>query len=217
MTIRACFHCVMRILVSVTASNILFQTTTDKPVYLPHLHHPSSACKLKCTKVWTPGSNRASYRPSRSPYTSQVVIVWQENWWHSLVHRFSHSECHDNIVIPFLYLELKKPCRQWKLQLGLHHLIWHKDIYKWPWGKQTFTRQHSMLDHQDLYEFTWMPFGLSNAGASFCHLMEMCLEDQQYLTFLFYLDDICTFGSSSIDMRCWTGLDWCSSTLKISI
>ena len=43
-----------------------------------------------------------------------------------------------------------------------------------------------------------MPFGLSNAGASFCPLMEMCLGDQQYLTLLFYLDDICIF-SSSID------------------
>ena len=47
-----------------------------------------------------------------------------------------------------------------------------------------------------LYEFTRMPFGLSNVGASFCHLMEMCLGDQQYLTLLFYLDDICIFSSS---------------------
>ena len=51
-----------------------------------------------------------------------------------------------------------------------------------------------------LYEFTQMPFGLSNAGASFCHLMEMCLGDQQYLTLLFYLDDICIFGSSIDEM-----------------
>ena len=41
-----------------------------------------------------------------------------------------------------------------------------------------------------------MPFGLSKAGASFCHLMEMCLGDQQYLMLLFYLDDICVFSSS---------------------
>ena len=51
-----------------------------------------------------------------------------------------------------------------------------------------------------LYEFTCMPFGLSNVAASFCHLMEMCLGDQQYLTLLFYLDDICVFSSSIDEM-----------------
>ena len=51
-----------------------------------------------------------------------------------------------------------------------------------------------------LYEFTHMPFGLSNVGASFCHLMEMCLGDQQYLTLLFYLDNICVFSSSISEM-----------------
>ena len=51
-----------------------------------------------------------------------------------------------------------------------------------------------------LYEFTHMPFRLSNVGASFCCLMEMCLGDQQYLTLLFYLDDICIFSSSVDEM-----------------
>ena len=51
-----------------------------------------------------------------------------------------------------------------------------------------------------LYKFTHMPFGLSNVGASFCHLMEMCLGDQQYLMLLFYLDDICVFSSSIDEM-----------------
>ena len=51
-----------------------------------------------------------------------------------------------------------------------------------------------------LYEFTHMPFSLSNVGASFCHLMEMCLGDQQYLTLLFYLNDICVFSSSIDEM-----------------
>ena len=51
-----------------------------------------------------------------------------------------------------------------------------------------------------LYEFTCMLFGLTNAGASFCHLMEMCIMDQQYITLLFYLDDICVFAETADQM-----------------
>ena len=53
--------------------------------------------------------------------------------------------------------------------------------------KKTAFRAGSM----GLYEFTHMPFGLSNVGSSFCHLMEQCLQDQQFVTLLLYLDDIC--------------------------
>ena len=45
-----------------------------------------------------------------------------------------------------------------------------------------------------LYEFTHRPFGLSNAGSSFCRLMEQCLGDQQFVTLLLYLDNICIFA-----------------------
>ena len=46
-----------------------------------------------------------------------------------------------------------------------------------------------------------MPFGFlkskwhmsSNTGSSFCCLMEQCLGDQQFVTLLLYLDDICIF------------------------
>ena len=44
-----------------------------------------------------------------------------------------------------------------------------------------------------LYEFTHMPFRLSNSGSSFCHLIEMCLGDQPFVTLLLYLDHICIF------------------------
>ena len=57
-----------------------------------------------------------------------------------------------------------------------------------------------------LYEFTNMPFGLSNMSASFCHLIEMCLGDQQYITLLFYLDDICVFSSTVDKMLDHIGL-----------
>ena len=51
-----------------------------------------------------------------------------------------------------------------------------------------------------------MPFGLSNMGASFCLLMEMCLGDQQYITLLFYLNDICVFSSTGNEMLDRVGL-----------
>ena len=51
-----------------------------------------------------------------------------------------------------------------------------------------------------LFEFTRMPFGLTNAGASFCRLMVMVIGDQQFVTLLFYLDDICIFANSADQM-----------------
>ena len=51
-----------------------------------------------------------------------------------------------------------------------------------------------------LFEFMRMPFGLTNAGASFCHLMEMVIGNQQFVTLLFYLDDICFFANLADQM-----------------
>ena len=45
-----------------------------------------------------------------------------------------------------------------------------------------------------LYKFTHMPFGLSNAGSSFSHLMEQCLGSQQFVTLFLYLNDTCIFA-----------------------
>ena len=56
--------------------------------------------------------------------------------------------------------------------------------------KKTAFRAGSM----GLYEFTCMPSGLSNAGSSFCHLMEQCLGDQQFVILLLYLNNICIFA-----------------------
>ena len=96
--------------------------------------------------------------------------------------------------MPFHYLELTKPCRlstvvtvffSFDLAQGYLQLVMDEsDI------KKTAFRAGSM----GLYEFTRMPFGLSNAGSSFCCLMEQCLGDQQFVTLLLYLDDICIFA-----------------------
>ena len=47
-----------------------------------------------------------------------------------------------------------------------------------------------------VYEFTQMPFGLSNSGSSFWHLMEMCLCNLHFVTFLLYLSAVCVFATS---------------------
>ena len=62
------------------------------------------------------------------------------------------------------------------------------------------------LGSSGLYEFTCIPFGLSNVGASFFDLMEMCLGDQQYITLLFYLNNICVFSSTVNEMLDRVGL-----------
>ena len=78
------------------------------------------------------------------------------------------------------------------LQLAMDEVDIHKTVFR--------------AGSSGLYKFTCMPFGLSNAGASFCWLMEMCLGDQQYITLLFYLDDICVFSSMADEMLDCVGL-----------
>ena len=51
-----------------------------------------------------------------------------------------------------------------------------------------------------LYEFTRMTFGLSNVGASFCHLMEMCLGDNS-ISHSCFISTTSVF-SAALSMRC---------------
>ena len=70
--------------------------------------------------------------------------------------------------------------------------------------KKTAFRVSSM----GLYEFTHMSFGPSNAGSSFCCLMEQCLGDQQFVTLLLFLDNICIFAPTIDDMLDKTELEF---------
>ena len=100
----------------------------------------------------------------------------------------------------FLYQELRKPYKQLNQLCGLPHLIWYKGTFNWQWMRLTSIKQHSVQARLVSMSLLTCHSVLSNAGASFCHLMEMCLGDQQYLTLLFYLDDIYVFSSSIDEM-----------------
>ena len=173
-------------------------TTTDKPVYLPHRTIPVQlqAEVRKCLDTWL---KQGIIRPSRSPYASQVVIVRKKSGEIRLCIDFRALNAitiRDSFPLPRIEEALQAvkaavwftsfDLAQGYLQLAMDEADIHKTAFR--------------AGSSGLYEFTRMPFGLSNAGASFCRLMEMCLGDQQYLTLLFYLDDICVFSSSVDEM-----------------
>ena len=172
--------------------------TIDKPVCLVHHTIPpqlqGEVCK--CLGTWL---QQGIIRPSQSPYTSQVVIVHKKTGEIHLCmdyHKLNSITVRGAFPLPRIDEALQAvhssnwfssfDLAQGYLQLAMEE----SDI------KKTAFRAGSM----GLYEFTHMPFRLSDAGSSFCHLMEQCLGDQQFVTLLLYLDDICIFAPTIDEM-----------------
>ena len=173
-------------------------TTSDRPVYLLHCTIPSQLLGevRKCFDTWL---RQGIIRPSQSPYASQVVIVQKKSGEILLCmdyQKLNSIMVRDAFPLPRIDKALQAVhSSNWfssfDLVQGYLQLVMEEsDI------KKTAFRASSM----GLYEFTRMPFGLSNAGSSFCHLMEQCLGDQQFVTLLLYLDDICIFAPTINDM-----------------
>ena len=99
-----------------------------------------------------------------------------------------------------LYLVLRKPYKQLKSAMWFTSFDLAQGYLQLAMDEADIHKTAFCAGSSGLYEFTHMPFGLSNVGASFCRLMEMCLGDQQYLMLLFYLHDICVFSSSIDEM-----------------
>ena len=167
-------------------------TSTDKPVYLPHRTIPRQLQGEvhECLNTWL---CQGIIRPSNSPYASQVVLVRKKTGEIRICvdyRKLNSITIRDAFPLPRIdeALQVVHNCNvftsfdlaQGYLQLAMAE----EDI------KKTAFRAGS----SGLYEFTRMPFGLSNAGSSFCRLMEQCLGDQQFVTLLLYLDDICIFA-----------------------
>ena len=98
----------------------------------------------------------------------------------------------------FHYPELMKPCRLFTAAIGSCHSC--QGYLQLAMEEGDIKKTAFRAGSTDLYEFTHMPFRLSNAGSSFCHLMELCLGDQQFVTLFLYLDDICIFAPTIDEM-----------------
>ncbi|CAF1330915.1 unnamed protein product [Rotaria sp. Silwood1] len=57
-------------------------------------------------------------------------------------------------------------------------------------------REAAFITHRGLYEFLVMPFGLSNAPATFQRLMDLILAGIKWQSCLVYIDDIVVFSST---------------------
>ena len=173
-------------------------TTTNKPVYLPHWQIPVQLQSevRKCLNNWL---KQGIICPSKSPYTSQVVIVRNKTGEIRLCVNFRKLNAisvHNSFPLPHVEEALQAvQAAVWFSSFDLAQGYLQMAMEEEDIEKNTFCAGSS-----GLYEFTRMPFGLTNVGASFCRLMEMCIGDQQYVMLLFYLDDICIFMETADQM-----------------
>ena len=173
-------------------------TTTDKPVYLPHRQIPVQLQQevRKCLESWL---KQGIIRPSKSPYASQVVIVRKKSGEIRLCvdfRKLNAISIRDSFPLPRIEEALQAvQAAVWFTSFDLAQGYLQMAMEEADIPKTAFCAGSS-----GLFEFTRMPFGLTNAGASFCRLMEMVIGDQQFVTLLFYLDNICIFANSADQM-----------------
>ena len=174
-------------------------TTTDRPVYLPHRQIPIQLQSevRKCLEGWL---KAGIICPSKSPYASQVVIVRKKTGEIRLCvdfRKLNAISIRDSFPLPRIEeaLQAVQAAMWWFTSFDLAQGYLQMAMEEEDMKKTAFRAGSS-----GLYEFMRMPFGLTNAGTSFCRLMEMCIGDQQYVTLLFYLDDICVFAETADQM-----------------
>ena len=173
-------------------------TTTNKLVYLPHRQIPVQLQSevRKCLDNWL---KQGIIRLSKSPYISQVVIVHKKTGEIRLCVEFRKLNAisiHDSFPLPHVEEALQ----------AIQAAVWFSSFdlaqgyLQMAMEEEDIEKTAFRAGSSGLYEFTRMPFGLTNMGASFCRLMEMCIGDQQYVMLLFYLDDICIFAETAYQM-----------------
>ena len=173
-------------------------TTTDKPVYLPHRQIPVQLQSevRKCLDNWL---KQGIIRLSKSPNASQVVIIRKKTGEIRLFvdfRKLNAISIRDSFPLPRVEEALQAvQAAVWFSSFDLSQGYLQMAMEEEDIEKTAFRAGSS-----GLYEFTCMPFGLTNVGVSFCRLMEMCIGDQQYVTLLFYLDDICIFAETADQM-----------------
>ena len=173
-------------------------TTTDKPVYWLHQQAPvqSQSKVWKCLDNWL---KQGIIRPSKSPYASQVVIVHKKTSKIRLCVDFrilNTISIHNSFQLP----HVKEALQAIQAAVWFSSFDLAQEYLQMAMEEEDILKTMFHTGSSGLYEFTRMLFGLTNTGMSFCRVMEKCTGDQQYVTLLFYLDDICIFAETADQM-----------------
>ena len=89
-----------------------------------------------------------------------------------------------------------KPCRLSIAAIGLQHLTSLRGISSWLWRRMTLREPLIEPDRQASMSLLACLLDYQMQAVAFFCLMEQCLGDQQTVTLLLYLDDICIFAPS---------------------
>ena len=134
-------------------------------------------------------------RPSKSPYSSNVVIVRKKDGSIRFCvdfRKLNSRTIKDAYAIPRVEdsLHVLAGARYFS-KLDLRSGYWQVEIKEEDKKKTAF-----QVGGLGFFEFHRMPFGLCNAPATFQRLMERCMGDLNLTDCLIYLDDIVIFSST---------------------
>ena len=169
-------------------------TTDDHPVCVPHRRvppHQMGEVKAHLQKLL----EQHIIRPSSSPYAAPIVIVRKKDGSLRLCvdYRMLNDKTRkDAYPLPRIdeALDSLKGATLFSsidLAQGYHQVAIHEDDIQ----KTAFRAGTG-----GLFEYLRMPFGLSNAPATFQRLMESVMGDLNFNTLLLYLDDILVFSKT---------------------
>ena len=139
--------------------------------------------------------NAGAIRPSKSPYSSNVVIVRKKDGTIRFCvdfRKLNNRTIKDAYTIPRTEETLHLlACAKYFTKLDLRSGYWQVEIEEEDKPKTAF-----QVGTLGFYEFHRMPFGLCNAPATFQRLMEMCMGDMNLRDCLVYLDDVIIFSTT---------------------
>lgn len=140
---------------------------------------------------------RGVVKPSSSPWSSPVVLVKKKDGtWRFCIDFRKLNKITKKDVYPLPRIDDLLDClngSEYFSSLDLRSGYWQIPVAPSDREKTAF------VTPDGLFEFTVMPFGLSNAPATFERMMDTILQGLKWQTCLCYLDDVVIFSSTFED------------------